>query len=245
LREFEALAESAAPRAVRAEAAYLGLQRAYYPAIQESSSPEVRRAFAARTDAWREKFSGEPREDEVRLLAADALWGLDDEAVADALRRAALSSNEKTARAAQTRRRAHELFRQPVNVSFRGLDGQSTELATLRGRVVLVHFWAAAFPQAFEELTLLRALHNTYRDRGLSLVGVSLDERRETAGGFARRARLPWPQHLGGAAVGADPNLAWGIDSLPSSWLIDKAGRMVPLRKPADLERQIAELLAR
>lgn len=67
-------------------------------------------------------------------------------------------------------------MRDGVPVPLLDLDGVPIDLADLRGRVVWVNFWASWCPPCQEETPVLRALDTTHRDRGLTIVGVSVQE---------------------------------------------------------------------
>jgi len=56
------------------------------------------------------------------------------------------------------------------------LDGQPIRLADLRGKVVWLNFWASWCPPCQQETPILRALDAKYRDRGLAIVGISVQE---------------------------------------------------------------------
>lgn len=74
--------------------------------------------------------------------------------------------------------RAPELsgLRDGVPVQLTDLDGEEVRLADLRGGPVWVNFWASWCPPCQEELPVLRTMDQAYRDRGLSIVGVSVQE---------------------------------------------------------------------
>src|SRR5207247_763724 len=87
-----------------------------------------------------------------------------------------------------------DLVGRQVEVSGPTLDGKTFRLEDLRGKVVLVDFWATWCPPCRAALPELRALRDRHREAGFEVVGVSLDESREQLARFVRREELPWPQ---------------------------------------------------
>jgi peroxiredoxin len=103
------------------------------------------------------------------------------------------------------------------------LNGDSVSLASLRGKVVLFNIWATWCHPCRTEIPELRALHAKYRDRGLELVGVSVDAdgNDEAIKGFMEEFKMTYP-------VWRDPDervstkfLAIGV---PATYLIDREG---------------------
>ena len=103
------------------------------------------------------------------------------------------------------------------------VDGDSVSLASLRGKVVLFNIWATWCHPCRDEIPELRAIHAKYRDRGLELVGVSVDAdgTDDAIRGFMNEFQMTYP-------VWRDPDervstrfLAIGV---PATYLIDRNG---------------------
>jgi peroxiredoxin len=108
------------------------------------------------------------------------------------------------------------------------LDGRPVRLAGLKGKVVLLDFWATWCAPCVEELPRLKALYDAYHAKGFEVVGVSLDETPGPLAEFVRDRKLPWPQ-LHNATAGADLVGAFGVASLPATVLIGPDGTVVRL----------------
>jgi cytochrome c biogenesis protein CcmG/thiol:disulfide interchange protein DsbE len=129
---------------------------------------------------------------------------------------------------------------------LQGLDGRPVDLAALRGRPVVVNFWATWCQPCVREFPLLRqaaATHTHTRDR-LAVVGVLTNDRPAAARAFVRRHHATWP-------VGIDPGATtagrWGAVGLPHTWFIRPDGTLASHQlgelTQAALDRQLAVIL--
>lgn len=96
-------------------------------------------------------------------------------------------------------------------------------LSDLRGRVVLVDFWASWCAPCAKSFPFLNALDRAYRDRGLRVVGINVDERPEDARRFL--ARFPASFTVAVDRTGRCPE-RFDVRVMPSSFLVDRDGRI-------------------
>jgi outer membrane beta-barrel protein len=130
--------------------------------------------------------------------------------------------------------------------TLRTLGGAPVRLGELRGKVVLVNFWASWCGPCRQELPQLNRLHDTYRSAGLALLGVNVDDDPQKAADVAQRQGLRFPVLL-------DSNKAvvrrYDLGSMPATVLIDRDGQVRFLHRgwhdglDATYERQIRELI--
>jgi thiol-disulfide isomerase/thioredoxin len=99
--------------------------------------------------------------------------------------------------------------------------GRPVHLAGLRGKVVLVNFWASWCPPCRAEAPHLEALSRAYRRRGLVILGLSIDRDRQAAAAFARRT-WSYPVFLDGSGVAGQ----YGVFSIPCTFVVGKDGRV-------------------
>lgn len=114
-----------------------------------------------------------------------------------------------------------------IDLKGKSLDGQTVDLLTLRGKTVLVHYWATWCGPCKDDMVELKRLQAKFAGKPLQIVGVNLDNEAAEAAGWLKTNRHPWPQlHETG---GLEGRLAaeLGIWTLPTMILVDKEGKVV------------------
>ncbi len=128
-------------------------------------------------------------------------------------------------------------------LKFKALDGREVDLEKLRGKVVLLDFWATWCPPCLEEIPNVRAAYERFNKEGLEIVGVNFDADRQRLEDVVKRERMPWPQYFDGGGKDAAPGKTFGIRHWPTMWLLDRNGIVRYISAGAGLEGKIAELL--
>jgi thiol-disulfide isomerase/thioredoxin len=125
------------------------------------------------------------------------------------------------------------------------LAGKAFALSGLRGRVVLLNFWATWCAPCREEMPVFSSWQRTYGARGLGIVGVSMDDDVESVRQALAQRPVAYPVVMGDAQIG---ERFGGVLGLPLSYLLDAQGRVVARYQGeasiAAMERQIKALLA-
>ena len=112
---------------------------------------------------------------------------------------------------------------QAIDFSLNTVDGKVVKLSDLRGKVVLLNFWATWCPPCKAELPDLDALYREYGpEYDFVVVGVDVEEDQATVRDFVQQNRLSYPLLLDGD--GQVSNDTYSIRSLPTSMLIDRQG---------------------
>ncbi len=103
------------------------------------------------------------------------------------------------------------------------IDGVTVRLSDLRGKVVLLNFWATWCPPCEAELPDLNALHRDYAEaQGFTVVGIDMEEAPADVSAFAEARGLIYPLLLD--TDGVVTNDRFGVRSLPTSMIIDRDG---------------------
>ena len=103
-------------------------------------------------------------------------------------------------------------------------DGGQVSLEALRGRVVVVNFWASwCYPACYEEAPALARAWQTYKDRGVMMIGINIQDKEEPAKKFLTQFGHTFPNAPDPAGrVSVD----YGVYGVPETFFIDRAGRV-------------------
>jgi thiol-disulfide isomerase/thioredoxin/Leucine-rich repeat (LRR) protein len=120
-------------------------------------------------------------------------------------------------------------------------EGNGLELASLRGKVVLVDFWGTWCGPCRALTPRLKALHEKHAAEGLVILGVHTTQGAEEMATYIDEHKIAWPT---AADVEKKTAKAWKVPSYPSLYLVDRAGQLRVARVyRGDLERAVSLLL--
>ena len=125
------------------------------------------------------------------------------------------------------------------------LDGKSVRLSDLRGKAVLLNFWATWCTPCKIEMPWFVELQNEYGPQGLQIVGVAMDDSgKDDIAKFAKDMGVNYPVLLGKEAVG---DAYGGVPALPESFFIGRDGKIVDkimgLKSRSEIEDSIRKAL--
>jgi peroxiredoxin len=113
----------------------------------------------------------------------------------------------------------------PPPLVLAGLDGRRYGLDGLRGRVVLLYFWATWCPVCTGELpSRIESLHREFQDRGLVILAISMREPADTVAAWLKRHPISPPVLLDRDGVATD---AYRVTATPTFILLDRSGQLV------------------
>lgn len=108
--------------------------------------------------------------------------------------------------------------------TLQDLNGKSVSLADLRGKVVILDFWATWCPPCVKEIPHFVELHEQYKDKGVEIVGISLDQAGPSVvKAFVQKFQIKYPIMMTDGKV---DKAFGGITSIPTTFLIDSAGNI-------------------
>ena len=120
-----------------------------------------------------------------------------------------------------------------------GENGKTMQLSSLKGKGVIVNFWATWCEPCKIELPWLVELQKKYGPEGLQIIGVADDDSGEkTISDFAHKMQINYPVLLGTDQVAVQYG---GLDGLPTSFFIDRSGKVVDVLIGIDSESRLED----
>ncbi len=218
-RLLEAM-EGRVPPSRRADVAFARLSLAMRGVTHPSE--KEREALFAGVRAFCQRYPDDRRR--TRLLAEIAT--LYDNAPRQ--KQAILQDALKAAGSEGDRARVHDDLRRlallgtPIDLRGSALDGATRESASLRGQVVLICFFATWSAPSAAALDEVRRLRQSFAPGDLAILGVGLDPKQETLAAL----KLPWPVLWDGKGWKSPLVRQFGINALPTLWVLDRKGRL-------------------
>jgi thiol-disulfide isomerase/thioredoxin len=135
---------------------------------------------------------------------------------------------------------------EPLDFEGNTLKGKSFKLKDLRGKVVMVDFWATWCPPCRAEIPHVAELYQQYHDQGFEIIGVSSDNDRPQLTGFLKEhPEMPWQQLFSGGHGWHPLTKKFGINSIPRMLIVDKNGNLRAMNQSAERFKDlIPQLLA-
>jgi thiol-disulfide isomerase/thioredoxin len=194
------------------------------------NSPHTVPPFQQALAAYLEKYPEHPRASYVASLLLQLLSQLDTPSTDPLLKKLAANPNEQISTPAksvlQQRQFTSELKKKPLDLKFTAADGTEVDAAKLRGKVVLLDFWASWCGPCMGEAPHVAATYQKLHGKGLEIIGVSLDQDKAAMEAALKSAGMTWPQHYDGKGWQTDVAQRFGVQSIPSTWLFDKQGKL-------------------
>jgi peroxiredoxin len=144
-------------------------------------------------------------------------------------------------RAAISQLEADDARRQKADFTLSDLQGKAWTLKSLRGKVVLLNFWATWCPPCRKEMSDLQALYDRFHGQGLVILAVS-DEEANKVRPFIAERNVTYPILLD---PGRKVNELFRIQGIPKSFVYDRHGKLVAQAIDMRTRKQFLEMLGR
>jgi thiol-disulfide isomerase/thioredoxin len=193
-----------------------------------------------------------PKDASLTSLSYSLAHEIKDKTTSDKLIAAATSMQTPMAKAllaqAEGAKKLASLEGKPLAVAGKTPEGKDFTTADWKGKVVLVDFWATWCGPCKAELPRVKKMYSDYHDKGLEILSVSNDYNGKTLTDFTAKNGMPWPE-LYDDAAGSDHQwnpitLGYGINGIPTMFLIDKKGICRTVEARSKMEDLIPTLLA-
>ena len=130
-------------------------------------------------------------------------------------------------------------------INLPNLNGGSTSLSSLKGKVVLIDFWASWCGPCRINNKKVLPVYSKYHDKGFEIYGISIDDNKAPWLKAVKQDKSDWIHVIDTkAATGNELTQTWNIQYIPSTFLIDKEGKIVAASLEKDeLENLLKKML--
>ncbi len=149
-------------------------------------------------------------------------------------------NNNEQFRAAMARLEADDRKREHADFTLKDLSGKTWTFSELRGKVVLVNFWATWCPPCRKEMPDLETLYQRFGAKGFVVLGIS-DEEAAKVEPFIRERKVSFPVLLD---PGRRVNEMFVVEGIPKSFVYDREGKLVAQSIDMRTQKQFLEMLA-
>ena len=117
-------------------------------------------------------------------------------------------------------------------LEFEDLKGNTVNINRLKGKVVLIDFWATWCGPCTAEIPNLLSVYEDFKDKGLEIIGISLDKDRQRLDDYLEKHEIQWPNYYDGKGWDNEISSRFGVHGIPKIILIDREGivRKIGLR---------------
>ena len=126
------------------------------------------------------------------------------------------------------------------------LNGKPISVSGLKGKVVLVDFWATWCPPCRAELPNVIKTYEKHHGKGFEIIGISLDQDKSKLTSFTKDRDMTWQQYFDGQGWGNKLAQKYGVNSIPATYLLDTSGKIIGSNlRGEDLEAAVSKALAK
>ena len=129
-------------------------------------------------------------------------------------------------------------------VALPAVNGDTLKLSSLKGKVVLLDFWASWCGPCRVANKGLVKLYSKYKSKGFEIFGVSFDKDKSDWRKAIAKDKITWLQVNDDGGWEAPTAINWRIDAIPTSYLIDQNGKLIAMDLTGkELEKKLKEIL--
>lgn len=130
-----------------------------------------------------------------------------------------------------------------LDFTLNDLEGKPLNISQYKGQYVFIDFWASWCHPCRAEMPNVRKAYEKYKEKGFSVLGLSIDENDESWKKAVQQDGMPWPQIIDLKDRSKSVSGYYGIQGIPSNLLVDPNGKIIAIDLRGDmLHQKLAEV---
>lgn len=180
----------------------------------------------------------------ARIFQESPRYGLDDDALQAFIEPMLEAEHPSLREFAESRQRLLDLRVAGVDLEGTTLQGRPFDLQNLRGKIVLIDYWATSCSSCIAAMPRIHDIYERYQDRGFEVVSVCMDanEKRKKVERAEREMGLTWTT-LAADELWPELKARYGYQGVPQYMLLDREGKLVAGTAEVDMGRNLEALL--
>ncbi|MEO8205474.1 MAG: TlpA disulfide reductase family protein [Chthoniobacterales bacterium] len=192
----------------------------------DQSTSQGRELILSSIENFKVRYPDDPRTPRLLVEAATICDDYPDQKRTLIMEAKQLSKDEElNLRIVDDLRRLDQLNK-PVSFTLDTIQGGTINLRALRGKIVIIIFWAAESPHCQLWLRSFRQFSAKLSPSSVAIVTISLDKSRENLAKIMDQYNVEWPTHYEGKGWETPIARELGINALPTVWILDKKGNL-------------------
>jgi thiol-disulfide isomerase/thioredoxin len=196
----------------------------------EKAGRELSKEFPKQSEPWEMLFTVAQNSDGTNAIA------LFKEVAANAP-----DARMKDAAAGQLK--SLDRVNKPLALAFKSTEGADIDVSKMKGKVVLIDFWATWCGPCIAELPNVKKAYEELHPEGFEIIGISFDEDCDKLKSFVAKNKMPWAQFCDGGGWQNAINKEFGIRGIPAMYLVDKKGVLRDMNARDNLAGKVRALL--
>lgn len=128
-------------------------------------------------------------------------------------------------------------------INWKTVDGKAVTNQELKGRIIIIDFWATWCGPCMAEAENMVNLAKEYGPKGVNIIGVSLDKDIEKMKKIAKEKGFDWPQVCDGKGWNSPPVKEWGVKGIPDTFILSPEGKVLWRGHPAQIKKPLEEIV--
>jgi thiol-disulfide isomerase/thioredoxin len=129
------------------------------------------------------------------------------------------------------------------NIAMQTVDGRAVTSDIIKGRIIILDFWATWCGPCMHEAPHMVELNKKYADQGVAIIGISLDNDIAEMQAGAKQNGITWPQVFDGGGFNSPIAHRWGVDGIPHTVILSPDGEVLWSGHPSQIDEPLAAIV--